>query len=87
MRHRLRYRLEQNVQLINDWKKHFLRTVHQDVARKHILDQIDETSVFLIADWAMKWLPTRYREAQERFVMFSTTRSKMVVLLPVSYAV
>jgi hypothetical protein len=67
MRHRLRYRLEQNVQLINDWKKHFLRTVHQDVARKHILDQIDETSVFLIADWAMKWLPTRYREAQRDF--------------------
>jgi len=67
MRARLRYRLGQNVQLIIDWKKHLLRTVHQDGARKHVLDELDETSVFLVADWAMKWLPTRYREAQRDF--------------------
>jgi hypothetical protein len=67
MRARLRYRLGQNVQLIIDWKKHLLRTVHQDAARKHVLDELDETSVFLVADWAMKWLPTRYREAQRDF--------------------
>lgn len=67
MRVRLRYRLEQNFQLIMDWKKHLLRTVHQDEARRHVLDKLDETSVFLIADWAMKWLPTRCREAQRDF--------------------
>jgi len=67
IRHRLRYRLEQNIQLIVEWKRHLLRTVHQDVARKHILDQLDEKSVFIVADWAMKWLPTRYREAQRDF--------------------
>ena len=46
MRQRLLYRLEHNTQLIADWKKHLLRTVHQDVARKHTLDVLDETSVF-----------------------------------------
>lgn len=67
MRQRLLYRFEHNTQLIADWKKHLLRTVHQDAARKHTLDVLDETSVFIIADWAMKWLPTRYREAQRDF--------------------
>jgi len=67
MRDRFRYRLEQNIQLVTEWKKHLLRTVHQDIARKHILDQLDEKSVFLVADWAMKWLPTKYREAQRDF--------------------
>jgi hypothetical protein len=67
IRQRLRYRLEQNIQLIIEWKKHLLRTVHQDAARKYVLDQLDETSVFLVADWAMKWLPTRYREPMREF--------------------
>ncbi len=67
MRQRLRYRLEQNIQNIIEWKKHLLRTVHQDVARKHVLELLDETSVFLVADWAMKWLPARYRESQRDF--------------------
>lgn len=67
MRIRLQYRLKLNVQLITDWKKHLLRTVHQDLGRKNVLDELNETSVFLVADWAMKWLPTRYREAQRDF--------------------
>ena len=67
IRHRLLYRLDHHVQLINDWKKHLLRTVHQDAARKYILDSLDGTSVFLVTDWAMKWIPTRYRECQREF--------------------
>ena len=67
MRYRLRYRLEHNIQLITDWKKYLLRTVHQAAARKDILNQLDETSVFLVADWTIKWLPTRYCEAQRDF--------------------
>lgn len=37
------------------------------MARQHILDKLDNTSVLLVADWAMKWLPTKYREAQSDF--------------------
>jgi hypothetical protein len=67
IRHRLIYRLGHNVELISDWKKHLLRTVHQDAARKHILDILDDSSIFIVADWAMKWLPTWYRESQREF--------------------
>ena len=57
IRDRLIYRLEHNIQLIIEWKKHLLRTVHQDNARKNVLDMLDESSIYLVADWAMKWLP------------------------------
>lgn len=67
IRQRLLYRLDHGTHSINDWKKHLLRTVHQDVARKHVLDMLDHDSVFLVADWAMKWLPTKYRESQRDF--------------------
>ena len=66
-RQRLVYRLNHNSQLIDDWKKHLLRTIHQDFARTHVLALLDHKSVFLVADWAMKWLPTRYRESQRDF--------------------
>jgi hypothetical protein len=67
VRERLMYRLNHNTQLIDDWKKHLLRTIHQDLARKQVLELLDHQSVFLIADWAMKWLPTQYRESQRDF--------------------
>lgn len=67
IRHRLLYRLDHNVQYINDWKKHLVRTVHQDASRKYVLHSLDDSSVFLITDWAMKWIPTRYRECQREF--------------------
>lgn len=67
IRDRLIYRLEHNIQLIVEWKKHLLRTVHQDNARKNILDILDESDIYLVADWAMKWLPTWYREPQREF--------------------
>lgn len=67
IRHRLLYRLNHNVQLINDWKKHIVRSVHQEHARKYILNVLDSSSIFLIADWAMKWIPSWYRESQRDF--------------------
>ena len=66
-RGRMIQRLEHSVQLISEWKKHLLRTVHQDTARKHVLDVLDASSIFLVAGWAMKWLPTWYREPRREF--------------------
>ena len=43
------------------------RTVHQDNARKNVLDMLEESDIYLVADWAMKWLPTWYREPQREF--------------------
>jgi hypothetical protein len=50
--------------LIHEWKKHQMRSVHQETARAHVLEQLDDQSIFVYVDWAMKFLPLRYREAQ-----------------------
>ena len=46
------------------WKAHLLRSVNQDEARLDILDALDEFSVLLLQDWAMKFLSRKYRESQ-----------------------
>ena len=38
------------------WKAHLLRSVNQDEARVQVLEELDETSVFIVQDWAMKYL-------------------------------
>ena len=55
---------DQSRQNILAWKAHLLRSINQDDARLDILDSLDETSVLLIEDWAMKFLPRKYRESQ-----------------------
>ena len=47
---------------INDWKSPSLRSVNQDKARLDILRVFDDTSVLLIQDWAMRFIPRKYRE-------------------------
>ena len=52
------------VQAIHSWKAHQLRCVRQDTARTACLSALDETSVLITQDWAMKFLPLKYRENQ-----------------------
>lgn len=49
---------------INAWKSHLIRNVNQDQARVDLLENLDRSSVFLVQDWAMKYLPRKYRESQ-----------------------
>jgi hypothetical protein len=53
-----------NSDLIHEWKKHQIRSVHQDTARAHVLEQLDDKTILVYIDWAMKFLPLKYREAQ-----------------------
>ena len=46
------------------WKAHLLRSVNQDDARLDMLDSLSETTVLLVQDWAMKFLPRKFRESQ-----------------------
>ena len=46
------------------WKRHILRSHNEDQARYDVLDQLDEETVLIINDWAMKFLPQKYRESQ-----------------------
>ena len=64
LRTRLIHRVKFNSDLIYEWKKHQMRSVHQETARAHVLEQLDDESVFVYIDWAMKFLPLKYREAQ-----------------------
>ena len=50
---------------INAWKSHLIRCVNHDQARVDLLQNLDRSSVFLVQDWAMKYLPTKYRESQQ----------------------
>ena len=37
------------------------------MAREHCLNSLPDDGVFIYLDWAMKWLPTKYREPQSYF--------------------
>lgn len=60
----LRHTTEQAAQNVLSWKAHQLRSKRQDMARIDVLDQLDESSVMITQDWAMKFLPQKYRESQ-----------------------
>ena len=49
---------------VSAWKSHLLRAVNQDKARLDILQNLDNASGLLIQDWAMKFIPRKYRESQ-----------------------
>ena len=49
---------------IEAWKSHLIRSVNQDEARLEIIDNLDDHSVLIVLDWAMKFIPRKYRESQ-----------------------
>ena len=56
------------------WKAHLLRCVNQDEAPLEVINVLDESSVLLVQDWAMKLLPRSSEKAkvigsQERHVL------------------
>lgn len=58
----LLFRVGQGKAAIWSWKSHLLRSVNQDSARVEILENLDKSTVLLVQDWAMKFLPRKYRE-------------------------
>ena len=60
----IKFQVEQSVQNISAWKAHILRSSNQDQARLDVLESLDPTSALLVLDWAMKFLPKKYRESQ-----------------------
>ena len=55
------------VEAIANWKAHMLRTVNQEQAKEETLGALNDQSVLVIMDWAMKYLPQRYREQMSDF--------------------
>ncbi len=60
----LRYTCQKATEDIRSWKAHQLRSIIQDKARLDVLKKLDQSSVLVTSDWAMKFLPQKYRESQ-----------------------
>ena len=45
-------------------ESHIVRSVHQDAAKTTVVGALSQTEALLDMDWAMKFLPTGYRETQ-----------------------
>ena len=58
------YTFQQACQSIESWKAHQLRSIQQDKVRTSLLERLDKTSVLITQDWAMKFLPQKFRETQ-----------------------
>lgn len=61
------YLCQSAVTAIEAWKSHQMRTVRQDQARIDILELLNEKSILIVSDWAMKFLPQMYRESQQNW--------------------
>ena len=55
---------EEAYEHIQKWKSHILRSINQERAKQNVLDNLNESSVLIVADWAMKFEQTRFREKQ-----------------------
>ncbi|CAF1094219.1 unnamed protein product [Didymodactylos carnosus] len=55
-------KLRMSSDAIDAWKAHLLRSVNQE-----LVNNLQDVTVFVYMDWAMKWLPAKYRESQEKF--------------------
>ena len=64
---RLLTKLMSYEEAIDAWKCHLLRAINQDLCRQEILGTLNNNSVYIYMDWAMKWLPEKYREGQSNF--------------------
>ena len=52
---------------ILQYKMHILRAIHQDHAKTDLMEKLSERRALIIFDFAMKFLPQKYREAQVDF--------------------
>ncbi|XP_013412388.1 uncharacterized protein LOC106175104 isoform X1 [Lingula anatina] len=47
------------------WKNHIVRSKNQDQGKVDVLENLTSTQALVTMDWAMKFLPTKFREAQQ----------------------
>ena len=60
----MKYDVRHYVEKIEAWKAHLLHSINQDQARLDMLQDLNPESALLVFDWAMKFLPRKFREAQ-----------------------
>eukprot|EP00058_Branchiostoma_floridae_P008533 XP_002594021.1 hypothetical protein BRAFLDRAFT_68539 [Branchiostoma floridae] len=55
------FHLRHSSTVIHNWKAHVLRAVNQELGKQSALQQLDNQTDLIITDWAMKFLPMKYR--------------------------
>ncbi len=60
----MKFVVAQSKKNIEPWKAHILRFINQDEARLDILKALDDSSVLVVLDWAIKFIPRKHRESQ-----------------------
>ena len=63
----LQYDVDNAIPDIDGWKAHILRAAHQDTAKSVVIENLANNQVLIIMDWAMKFLPTGYRETHRNW--------------------
>lgn len=49
---------------IKEWRKHILRSRNQMRAKTKVISDLSASSAIIMVDWAMKFLPRKFREGQ-----------------------
>lgn len=72
-------KVDEAVSAIHKWKAHILRSKNQERARTCIIDKMTEGGVLVTCDWAMKFLPRKYREGMRllRFIYSQLTNDHL----------
>ena len=63
----LRYEADAAAAKIREWKAHVMRTQNQDQSKQNVLLSLQENEVFVIVDWAMKFIQMKFREKQSEW--------------------
>ena len=64
----LLYDAAQAQEMVLQWKAHILRAKNQDLAKKDAVLSVQDDTVFILMDWAMKFAQMRYREKQSEWL-------------------
>jgi len=63
----LLYEVEKCEGQILAWQSHLIRSVQQNQAKRFIVEHLDNETGYIIFDYAMKFLPMKYREKQSEW--------------------
>jgi hypothetical protein len=61
------YDANQAKETVLQWKAHILRAENQDRSKTSVVNSLQEDSMFIVMDWAMKFTQMRYWEKQSEW--------------------
>ena len=75
----LKFEHDKAREAIASWKAHNLRAINQDIAKQDIICELNGNNCLIVMDWAMKFLPLRYKEQMRVFFLERKERAGTLV--------